>query len=104
MTLQRPRDVIDHGRARGTSAASAAWLGGVRYGYVDVRLVRRTMTVHASRRSAALGVALGSIALAATACGSSGSTTTTAGTTTPSAGTQPGHAAAGMVGTLTVTG
>ena len=50
--------------------------------------------MHVSRRSAALGVALGSIALAATACGSSGSSTTTAGattagTTTQSAGTQP---------------
>ena len=45
--------------------------------------------MHVSRRSAALGVALGSIALAATACGSSSSSTTTAGTTTQSAATQP---------------
>ncbi len=44
--------------------------------------------MHVSRRSAALCVALGSIALAVTACGSSGSTTTTAGTTTQSPATQ----------------
>ena len=38
--------------------------------------------MHFSRRSAGLGVAVGTIALAATACGSSGSSTTTAAAST----------------------